>query len=81
MKLSEEIFELAKKSGGNKINDFNKQYENYFQKLKSFENSISPLFTDEYKRLLSECILDLNLLKKGEDTQAYSFRYNRFKNE
>ena len=80
LKLSDEIFELAKKSGGNKTIDFDKQYETYYQKLKSFESIISPLFVDEYKRILSECILDLNLLKNGEDTTAFSFRYNRFIN-
>ncbi len=73
--ISFQIFEIVQKSINKNSFDFSQeQYNNYLEILKRVGSSISELYKDDYKWLLSESELDLNFLLNKGNVEEFSFR-------
>ena len=74
-KISNQIFDLVKKISRNDRINFNQDdYDKYINKLKEIESSFPVIIINQFNKIKSECILDLNYILNGGKVNNYSFR-------
>lgn len=73
--VSNEIFERIK---NNKMITV-EEYKKYVKKINELESEINIIYENECKHIISECMLDLEYLKRNGNFEYYSLRFNKYR--
>lgn len=74
VEISNEIFERIKNE--KMITD--DEYKNYSEKLESLKHKINKIHKNDCDYIISECMLDLEYLKRNGEYEYYSLRFDNY---